>query len=69
MTYFSESLFKKQFIEAKENKLMHQNLKTVLESMPEGVLIFEKGSKEVLYQNDKIIKLLNSNGREGPPQH
>lgn len=38
---------------------MHLNLKTILDSMTEGVLIFEKGgNKEVLYRNEKVIELL-----------
>lgn len=38
---------------------MHHNLKTILDSMPEGVLIFDKNEgQDVLYKNEKIEKLL-----------
>ncbi len=50
---------------------MHQNLKIILESMPEGVLIFQKDDgQEVLYKNDKIEELLSvSESKQGTDTH
>ncbi|TNV86050.1 hypothetical protein FGO68_gene11217 [Halteria grandinella] len=58
LTYHQESVLKMEFLERKENRIMHQNLKLVLENMPEGVLIFEKGTNQVLLSNEKLTRLI-----------
>ena len=60
LCYFTELLLKKEFIESKENESMHKNLNLVLDSFPEGVLIYEKATRKVLLANKNIVNLISS---------
>jgi signal transduction histidine kinase len=48
---------------------MHQNLKTVMENMPEGVLIFEKASQKVMLFNEKLISMLRISDSKANQPH
>jgi c-di-AMP phosphodiesterase-like protein len=60
LTYYNEKLSKEAFIETIESKRMLDNLKKVIEMMPEGVLIFDEHSHNVLLSNQKLVEILTS---------
>jgi sensor histidine kinase regulating citrate/malate metabolism len=58
IAYTTEYSYKMEFIEARENETMHHNLQYVLETMPEGIFVYEKATKKVHLANKAITSLL-----------
>jgi uncharacterized protein YqgQ len=59
IAYFCEKRTKYEFIQLRENSLMKDELRYMLESVPEAILIYSPLTKEVLMMNTELTRILD----------
>lgn len=59
LSYFCERKFKEEFIQKSYNEKMHNSLRLILESLPEGVMVLDQSSHEVLFSNKSMKRFLS----------
>jgi c-di-AMP phosphodiesterase-like protein len=66
IAYYCEKKFKSEYLLLKHNERMHYDLRKVLENLPEGVLLFNPQTKNIVIGNNELKRLFaNSLDNEG----
>jgi uncharacterized membrane protein len=61
-TYFIEKKYKSEFLQIKQNKTMKREFRHMLEVVPEGILIYEPNTNQVVMTNSELKRLVSLYG-------
>lgn len=59
VSIYFEKTIKQEFLQARELEHMHKQLKDLIEYIPEGILIFNNNTNEILLKNNKLVKIFS----------
>lgn len=59
IAYFCDKKGKEEFLQVKLNKRLNEEMRHIIEVVPEGILIYDPHTKDVIMANTELQRLVN----------